>query len=706
MNFLKSLLGKIKQNWNEPVQGNYVPYKEVATIGAAGFGVHWTSLLASTIALDASNFLVGASIGIQPVHLSVMLIIANFVGMPIAFFRGWFFDNHKMPGGKFIPIMVRTPIPIVAISAIFVWLPFENWGYWTKVVVVWCMYMLLQFFVCLYNEGWSYFQQVVTPNAQERAYVMSVSQIIYSLAPTITGLITPTIAAITFGIDNIWTYRIIYPPFTIIGVVILLIFFPKLNERIILPKRGVEYVSIIDSLREVAKNKYFWIINSAGWVGFLETAYGVVLSWSFVYAYNGEKAVYMGLANTIISNASLWAMILAPFVMNWMGKRNLLIVHNLINVILLLLLIPSYKNIFLVCVIYYLNTFVNTFQNNYFPNIHADMRDYHQWKTGVRVDGLFGPLGLIGTFIGFGTGLVVPMIYEHMGLKDDYSVLYNDEMRNNLFDVLIIASIIGAVLNLIPYLFYDLTEDKHRGYVNVLKIRAMFEDYGNNELDNEVLIEAMGIINASKNNLQKVPVDKSKLKAAKKIVDKEEKNVAIEKARAEIREIKFNNKLAASLPIVAEELDKFNTRRYQVQLERARYTVGFGELCLYSDWKEELINARRMSKATKEDRIIRSDAIKTATEKKRSYKLLKKHGKDNLTVPDDSISNEIKSREFGSEKERRQAKRELKAYTKGVSVYRRITKPYYDANNLIIQEQNYRRLDEIEALYDKVISAE
>ena len=397
MNYLKSLLGTIKQNWNEPAPGNYIPYKEVVNIGAAGFGVHWASTLAATIGLDASNFLVGASIGLQPVHLSIMLIVANLVGMPIAFFRGWFFDNHKMPGGKFIPIMLRTPIPIVAISTIFVWLPYENWEYWTKVVVVWCMYMLLQFFVCLYSEGWAYFQQVVSPNAQERAHVMSISQILYSLAPTITGLVIPTIAGLTFGLNNIWTYRIIYPPFTLIGVVVLLIFFPKLNERIILPKRGVEYVSIIDALREVAKNKYFWIINSAGWVGFLESAYGVILSWSFVYAFGGEKQAYLGLANTIISNAALWSMAIAPFLMNWLGKRNLLIIHNIINVVLLMLLIPCYKNLFLVCVIFYINTFVNTFQNIYFPNIQADMRDYHQWKTGVRVDGLFGPLGLIGT---------------------------------------------------------------------------------------------------------------------------------------------------------------------------------------------------------------------------------------------------------------------------------------------------------------------
>ena len=704
MSYLKSLLGKVKQNWNEPATGNYVPYKEVATIGAAGLGVHWTSTLAYTIGLDASNFLVGASIGLQPLHLSIMLIVANLVGMPIAFFRGWFFDNHKMPGGKFIPIMLRTPIPIVAISTIFVWLPYESWGYWTKVAVVWCMYMILQFFLCLYGEGWGYFQQVVTPNAQERAHVMSISQIIYSFAPTLTGLVVPTVAGLTFGMNNIWTYRIIYPPFTLIGVVILLIFFPKLKERIVLPKRGVEYVSIIDSLREVAKNKYFWIINSAGWVGFLESAYGVILSWSFVYAFNGEKQAYLGLANTIIGNASLWSMMIAPFIMNWMGKRNLLIAHNIINVVLLALLIPCYKNLFLVCVIFYINAFVNTFQNIYFPNIQADMRDYHQWKTGVRVDGLFGPLGLIGTVLGFATGLVLPTIYEHMGLKENYDILYNDEMRNNLFDVLIIASIIGAILNLIPYLFYDLTEEKHRGYVNVLKIRAMFEDYGNNELDEGQLVEAMEIINASRNNLQKKEVDKSKLKEAKKIKDKDEKIASVEKARAEIRAIKNHNKLISSLPIVGEELNKFNTQRYQAQLERAKQTLSLGEVYLYSEWKEEKLAAKRMSKATKEDRIIRADAIKLASEKKRSYKLLKKYGSDNLTVPDNSVPEEIKSRTFSNEKERRAAKRELKAYTKGVSVYRRITKPYYDAKNLIIQEENYNKLDEIEAMYKKVVS--
>ena len=682
MGKIKSLISTAKQYWDKPAEGNYVPYKEIVNLGVAGFGVHWTSTLASTIGLDAANFLVGASIGLQPMHLSIMLIIANIVGMPIAFFRGWFFDNHKMKGGKFIPIMIRTPIPIVAISTIFVWLPYESWQYATKVVVVWLFYMVLQFFLCLYGEGWAFFQQIITPNAQERANVMSISQIIYSLAPTLTNLVIPTVAGLTFGMNNIWTYRVIYPAFTIVGLVILLVFFPKLKERIILPKRPVEYVSIIDSLREVAKNKYFWIINSATWVGFLESAYGVILSWSFVYAYNGEKQAYLGIANTLIGNASLWSMMIVPFMIKWIGKRNLLIVHNIINVLLLLLLIPTYKNLLLVCVIFYINAFINTFQNVYMPNINADMRDYHQWKTGVRVDGMFGPMGLIGTIIGFGTGLVLPAIYESMGLKDDYNVLYDDNMRNNLFNVLIICSIVGAVLNLIPYLFYDLTEAKHRGYVNVLKIRAMFEDYGNGELEDVQLVEAMKIINGAKDNLQKKAIDKKSM------------------SKEKIKEIKRYNEFVESLPIVKEELDKFNTERYKVKLAKAEKTFELGEVYLYSDWKIEKKMAKMLPKSTKEEKLIRADALALVREKKRSFKLLKKYGKDNLTVPDERIPEEIKSREINTSKERAKAKAELKAYTKGVSVYRRITKPYNDARNLMIQAENYTHLAEIEAMYE------
>lgn len=699
-----------KQYWNTPAQGNYVPYKEIVSVGIAGIGVHWTTTLASTIGLDAANFLVGASIGLKPLDLWAMLLVANIIGVPIALFRAWLFDNHNSKKGKFIPFIVRSSVPLVALSTIMVWLPFENWDYIVKAVVVELFYIVIQFFLCFYNEGWGYYQQLITPNSQERATVMSISQIIYSLAPTITSFIIPTVAGLTYGMNNIQTYRTIYPVFSLVGLVINVVMFKKLKERYILPKKRVEYISLGDAVREVAKNKYFWIINGAGWIGFLEGAYGVILGWSFVYSDGGAHQAQLGIANTIIGNAALWSMLLAPLAIKTFGKRNLLIMCNTMNVFLFVLMYFSYKNLFALCAILFVNGFVNVFSNIYLPNINADMRDYHQWKTGVRVDGLFGPLGLIGTVLGFFTGLVVPSIYEKMGLHENYDVLYDDVLRNNLFKVLIIASIFGAILNLIPYLFYDLTESKHAGYVNVLKIRAMFDDYANGVLDDNELIGAVNIINRARevDGQKKIAVDKAALKNARKMPKNNEAEIllredAIKAAKAKIREIKKHNEDIESMPIVLEELNKFTTLRFKKQLELADALLKKGESYVYNEAAEDMKAAKSLPKSIKEEKEIRADAINIARLEKTSLRLYKKYGDSCLTEPDERVREEIQSREVHSFSETLKQKRELKAFVKAVSIYRRVAAPYEFAKNLLVQYKNYSYLEEIESLYEKAV---
>ncbi len=678
----KDLVRHTKEYWHEPQKGNYIPYKEIASLSGAGFGVYWTTLLASSIGLSASNFLVGASIGLRPMDLQVMLIVANLVGIPIGIFRSWYYDNHNLEGGKFLPFIRRTGFPIVLISLIFVWLPYENWSYITKAVAVWIMYMLLNVFLCFYNESYTYFQQIITPNAQERANVMSISQVIYSLAPSITNLFIPMIAGWTWGLNNIWTYRIIYPVFTVIGFIISAVFFRKVKERLILPKKKPEPVRMLDAIREVAKNKYYWIIQSASWVVFLESGYGVVLGWSFVYAFNGEYQASLGIANTVIGNAALWSMLLAPVAIKAMGKRNLLITANSINVAVLIILYFTYKNLILICIIWYFNTFVNTFWNIVQHNISADMRDYHQWKTGVRVDGLFGPLGMIGTVISFFTGMVYPAIYEKMGLIEDYNVLYNDTMRNNLFEVLILCSALGALLNLIPFCFYDLTENKHKAYVDVLKIRAMFENHSMGVLEDAELTDCMETILQAKSLFGKenISADKKAEKSVKKEI--KEKNLAIERAA-----------------IIMEDLNKFSSNAGKIRLANAQRDILNGPVYYYENAREELIEAKKLSKTTKEEKEIRSDAIKLARTKKEASALIGKYGIENITAPDEDIKSEIMNREAKSFFDSLKIRHDLRAFLKAESIYMRATKPYRDAENLIAQAKYYTHYEELEEKY-------
>ncbi len=704
---VKSTIDTAKKYWSTPPEGNHVSYKEIGFLSGAGFGVHWATMLASTIGLNASNFLVGASIGLEPMDLQIMLNVANLIGIPIGLFRSWFYDNHKLKGGKFLPFLRMTCLPIVLISLIFVWLPYEQWNYITKAVVVEIMYLLLNIFLCLYNESYTYFQQIITPNSTERSKVMSISQVIYSMAPTITNFALPTLAALTWGQTNIWTYRIIYPAFAVIGLFMSNFFFKRVKERLVLSKKKPEPIRMIDAVREVAKNKYFWITQAAAWVVFLESGYGAIYGWSFVFANGGEYEVYQGTASTIISNAALWSMLLTPLAIKFMGKRNLLITCNGLNIVVLIILYFTYRNLIWICVLWYFNTFINTFWNIVQHNISADMRDYHQWKTGVRLDGLFGgPLGMIGTFIGFFTGMFYPAIYEKMGLLRDYDVLYNDTMRNNLFEVLIVCSIFGALFNLIPFLFYDLTENKHEAYVGVLKVRAMFENHALGVLEDDELTPAMQVIEEANEHFGKEPVsvDKSELKEAKRMPnktdeEKELRSLAIKKAKDNINKVKEYNLAIERAPIVLDDLNKFSTVAGQERLKRAEADFANGEMFFYANAKEELRNARKLPKSTKEEAEIRSDAIKNIRIKKESAHLMKKYGKENLVKPDDSVKEELQNRETSTFFESMKVKMELSKYLKSVSIYTRVVKPYTDAELLLKQAEYYADYDELEKRY-------
>ena len=705
----KDLFNTAKTYWHTPPKGNYISYKEIAYLSGAGFGVNWTTLLASTIALNAGNFLVGACIGLEPMDLQIMLNVANIVGIPLGIFRSWYYDNHHLKGGKFLPFIRMTALPIVLVSLLFVWLPYEHMNYITKAVVVEVMYLLLNVFLCFYNESYTYFQQIFSPDAQERATVLSISQVVYSFAPTLSNLFIPLIAGLTWGLNNIWTYRIIYPFFAIIGLVFSLIFFRKVKERLILPKKQPEPVRMLDAIREVAKNKYYWIIQSANWVVFLEGGYGVVLGWSFVYAYQGQYEPMYGLANTIIGNSALWSMLLAPFAIKAFGKRNLLIAMNTINIFVLIGLYFVYRNILLICILSYLNMFVNTFWNIIQHNINADMRDYHQWKTGVRVDGLFGPLGMIGTVIGLFTGMVYPTIYEKMGLLDDHSVLYNDTMRNNLFEVLILFSALGAFLNLIPFLFYDLTENKHKAYVSVLKIRTMFENYSLGEAENEEIAEAMELILQAKelNGKEKAAIDKTALKNAKRMPkatpeEKELRSVAIKSARKDIRNTKEQNLAIERAPIIMEDLDKFSTKAGRLRISQAETDIRNGLLHYYENAQDDLINAKSLPKKTKEEKEIRSDAIKNARIKKEASSLIRKYGVENLIAPDEKEKQKLLAREHKNFFEAMKTKQEIRVYLKNESVYRRAIKPYTEAEALLSQAKYYSNYDNIFKEYQTV----
>ena len=131
---------------------------------------------------------------------------------------------------------------------------------------------------------------------------------------------------------DIRLYRYLYPPLCILSIGLCIVIYANTKEKIVQAKTHIIQIKFMDSLREVVRNKYFWIIALAGWLGFLESAVSTLLQW--LYNYGG---VCTGTEYSIITlfcqNAGLVGMLLAPFCIRKWGKRGVLIMTNVLNVI-------------------------------------------------------------------------------------------------------------------------------------------------------------------------------------------------------------------------------------------------------------------------------------------------------------------------------------------------------------------------------------
>lgn len=738
-------------HWKTPALGKYVSYKEIIAYGVGGMGVQFVMFFCSLIALSATSFLVGNTIGIKPLHLQYMAVASTIIGFGITIGRSYIIDSARFKSGKFRPWLAITGIPTVIIAVVFVWLPYETMSYMQKVIAVFLCYNLLQCFYPFFQQAYTDLANVISPNSHERTDIVSVSSIIYSMAPSLTGLFVPMLSTLTGGLNSITTYRIIHPLVAVVGLLLSYVAYAGTRERIIVAESHVTQFKFSDAFRAVAKNKYFWITSLAGWLGFLEGAVDVIVGWTFIYAYPDRMGLY-GVATTLIGNAALWAMLICPIAIRVLGKRNLLIWCNVTNVVLIGLLYPLYNNIPALIILYYLNRFVNSFAIVYTPGINADMRDYQQYFTGERIDGMFGAVGIIGSFIGMFTGMVLPTIYQMLGLEDNYDVLEVASFREDMFDVLIIAAVIGAALNFVPYIFYDLTETKQRGIVKVLKIRAMFEDYGNGILRDESIVEAIDIIdeanllykdralmttkddinkakrlpartpeekefrkkeiarlraaykefNAQNRDIKKDRVSKAKAMPGGTKEDQAARKAAIKAAKKENKEL---NKLNADISVcdfIIDEMNKYNTLRIKKKVERSRALEAAGYNGIFDYNKEIMAEAKALPRSTHEEREIRSDAIVHARALKNARKaMIKFYGTpDKIVEPSEEAFKAAEALPEDTFSHQVAKKKTVKKLVNEKSKYIRSVKPLLDARRQLTEKENYAHLDDIRERYN------
>lgn len=458
---LRTFIGSVPKHWNTPPEGKHISYKEFAAYSFGGIGVNTINSLMGYIGLSATCLLIGSAYGIKPVHLAWMATFVNVINLAKTPFVSMIIDNTNTKYGKFRPYLLLTGIPAAVFICLMAFIP-NTISYQMKCILVCGIYTLAMLFQSVYALAFTSLAQVLTPDSEERTGLLSISQFIYSLGPSIVNIVLPIFAGFfAGGMKGFTAYRVIFPVFSVIGIALSVWTFRDTREKIVVPKSYVAKVKFTEGMKSLYGNRHFWLFYLYNILGSMKYGIGSILGWYCIYVIQSDAL--LGVMNAVIGTASVPGMLLAPLFAKKLGKKRCLIIFNLVRAIFTLLMLFTSDSPVLFLGSLYLATLAIGGDGVICASITADIFDYQQWKTGQRLEGFITQFGgMLVTGAGLVTGLILPYFFEHYGLETNYDVLFEQAIRTPIFNVMIISTLISCLLAIVPILFYNLTEKRQK----------------------------------------------------------------------------------------------------------------------------------------------------------------------------------------------------------------------------------------------------
>ena len=503
-NVFTKLGGAIKsvvKDWNKPSGNNEVPNKEIAAFSFGGIGYKTLTAFGQYIQLAATCALLGSIYNISPNNFAILFVISTIIGIAKTPLVSWIMDNTNTRFGKLRPYIVFAGIPtIIGIIGLCFWVPIDG-STVAKMVSIGIFYNIFLIGQQILLAAYAGLSQVISPHSGERNKILTISEFIANLGPSLLQLLFPTLAALLFGGQtDITAYRVLFPIFAIVSFALglLALFFVK--ERAVITKKEKEEVKFIEGLKLVAKNFDFWAVSISRFFKGVKDWVVALVIWIFVYQFKDIEA-FQGISTTVITFGATIGMFLSPFIMKKFGNGKSAFAVYLLSAIatgimafvfqihVILFLIPMFIFYIAMGPQYILQT-----------SITADALDEIQLQSGKRIEGfaqnfqaMFETLGGVASM-----GISLPM-YAHYGLGDDYSVLYDASVREPIIRWTIIFSTLAALISAIPFLFCKMTNKRHEEIIAELKAREALAEgsQATEEAQEEPIVDSVVVESAA-----------------------------------------------------------------------------------------------------------------------------------------------------------------------------------------------------------------
>lgn len=390
--------------------------------------------------------------------------------------------------GRVKPFILICALPSAIILSLIPYLPVQNVPYVTKLTVLHFVFTLMNFF---HNSfiGIDGLVAYMTPNSHERQKLYSIVPIITGFAPSVINIFFPILIASTGGYTSLKTYRIFVPVFALIGAFCTLAAFfcyeRTIEENIEIRKK----VSFFEGAKNALKNKYLWIINIANVVGQWQWLVNNLLQWWFIYSLREQRL--FGIASSLVVVSMTPGNLACVWLIKKFEKKNILLISRAASIACIfgMLLAIRTESIILFLLALFIRNFIQPIDNGVVTGLGADVQIYHQCKFGERCDSISGVFTWFTNPLNLALGYLSPWVLELVGFTSDWDVLYDTAICSDVFGIHAWFTIIGLGLTMIPFIFYNLTKEKHDMCVKELQERLESTKADNSNRTSEEVAE-------------------------------------------------------------------------------------------------------------------------------------------------------------------------------------------------------------------------
>ncbi|WHY17609.1 MFS transporter [Paenibacillus sp. G2S3] len=394
--------------------------------------------------------------GLNPGAVAVVFLVARVIDAIVEPFIGVMIDRTQTKWGKCRPYFLWLAVPF-SLTAVLMFLT-PDFGDTGKLVYAYISYTVLGIMYSGINLPLSAILPSLTSNSNERTVINTVRMMFAVIGVvTVSAGTMPLVKAFGGG-DQAKGFLVTMILFSSIALLLFLNMFANTKERVKaidekpLPMReGVKALKgNVPWLIMLLLSLFLWITTS-------------IQGQTSIYymTYYMKKPELIPIVNSM-QLLMILSMVIAPFIVKKIGKRNTIIIGSVVSIIGYLIAITGGNALsvpVLLAGLLVSGLGMGVGAGLIFAMM-ADTVDYGEWKSGVRAQGLLYSAASFGVKVGMGLGGALGGVILSMGGYVANSTAQSESALAAISFNYLWAPIIGQIIMITLLLFYRLDKDQ------------------------------------------------------------------------------------------------------------------------------------------------------------------------------------------------------------------------------------------------------